>query len=338
MADLSGLDVGYRIRKEMGLVEGEAETGTKAGSSSGCKGDRRGHMGGSGGGRHTGWGGGDDEVTVDIKTSRYSRIGDELFLSGRQGVKNGRGFYEYKATRGGRPIAQPDRAVEDVIRREITRKHMLLGQTPNTSPTSLSAGGSGSGSGGDEVGESELIIQRLLCPLINEAFKLLGEGGVVSGRPGDVDIVFIRGEIQYVTLLTYHIIACHSVGYSSYRMKERYQLILTHPSFHPSFSRLLHNAISGYGWPAYKGGPLFFADKFLSLPVLFHRLERFSVQFPSSAYYQPSLFLRAMVEQGVGVMDLQLDCTGQLLERLRRSMKRGEDRDMPLPARMKSFL
>ena len=54
--------------------------------------------------------------------------------------------------------------------------------------------------GSGREGESELIIQRLLCPLINEAFKLLGEGGVVSGRPGDVDIVFIRGKPQYSTL------------------------------------------------------------------------------------------------------------------------------------------
>ena len=115
----------------------------------------------------------------------------------------------------------------------------------------------------------------------------------------------------------------------------RTQLTDTHPCLSPLFSRLLNTA-SGYGWPAYKGGPLFFADKFLSLPVLLHRLECFAKQFPSSAYYQPSLFLRAMVEQRVGVMDLQLDSTGQLLDRLRRSMRRGEDR--PLSAHMKSFL
>ena len=41
---------------------------------------------------------------------------------------------------------------------------------------------------------NEIIIQRILYPLINEAFKLLGEGGVPSGRPGDVDIIFVKGK------------------------------------------------------------------------------------------------------------------------------------------------
>ena len=47
---------------------------------------------------------------------------------------------------------------------------------------------------------NEIIIQRVLYPLINEAFKLLGEGGVPSGRPGDVDIIFVKGKNCYITL------------------------------------------------------------------------------------------------------------------------------------------
>ena len=31
---------------------------------------------------------------------------------------------------------------------------------------------------------------RLLYCLLNEGFRLLGEGGVVSYRPGDIDIVY----------------------------------------------------------------------------------------------------------------------------------------------------
>ena len=55
---------------------------------------------------------------------------------------------------------------------------------------------------------NEIIIQRVLYPLINEAFKLLGEGGVPSGRPGDVDIIFVKGKKCYITLYLFLFFCC----------------------------------------------------------------------------------------------------------------------------------
>ena len=78
--------------------------------------------------------------------------------------------------------------------------------------------------------------------------------------------------------------------------------------------------ILGYGWPAYKGGPLFYADQIVSLPLLLTRLERLSEQFPDSDYYSPSALLRVMVSEDVSILDLQKDESQELIKRLRKIM------------------
>lgn len=78
--------------------------------------------------------------------------------------------------------------------------------------------------------------------------------------------------------------------------------------------------VLGYGWPAYKGGPLFYADQIVSLPLLLTRLERLSEQFPDSDYYSPSALLRVMVSEDVSILDLQKDESQELIKRLREIM------------------
>jgi len=78
---------------------------------------------------------------------------------------------------------------------------------------------------------------------------------VPSGRPGDIDVTFIRG----------------------------------------------------YGWPPYKGGPLFYAEKYVTLPLLLQRLETFSKIYPNSDYYKPAKLLETMVKVGITVFDIQLN-------------------------------
>ena len=197
MADLSGLDVGYKIRKEKNLIESGIGVGPGEGSTSG---------------------------------QRYSRIGDELYCLGRLGVKNGKGFYAYgrdgkKEMRKGKGkgkdtvVDASDRIVEGVITCEILRKHSLRGQGSASSARShtlqplsgLSAGEEGSRR---RESTAERVTQRLLYPLINEAFKLLGEGGVVSARPGDIDIVFLKGTYSsiYISIcLSIHLFICSSI-------------------------------------------------------------------------------------------------------------------------------
>jgi hypothetical protein len=52
----------------------------------------------------------------------------------------------------------------------------------------------------------------------------------------------------------------------------------------------------GYGWPPYKGGPLFYAEKYVTLPLLLQRLETFSKIYPNSDYYKPAKLLETMVK------------------------------------------
>ena len=98
---------------------------------------------------------------------------------------------------------------------------------------------------------------RLLYCLINEAFKLLGEGCVLSNRPGDIDIIY-----NY-----------------------------------------------GYGWPAYKGGPMFLAEFSIGLPALLQGLEHSASRFPTATWFQPAPLLKAMVAEKVSVYRLQSEPT-----------------------------
>ena len=82
--------------------------------------------------------------------------------------------------------------------------------------------------------------------------------------------------------------------------------------------------VAGYGWPAYKGGPLFYADQIVTLPLLLTRLERLSKLFPDSDYYSPSALLRAMVAEDVSILDLQKDSSQEVITRLRAVMASDE--------------
>lgn len=155
MADLSGLDVGYRIRHQQGLV---------------------------------------DETTRPSGV-RYSAIADELYKLGRLGQKNKLGFYQYKDSA---KAGTADSLVEEVVQKERHKKGVLT----SASQLLKQQGSSGSGLYLDHHGQADSsssvmsaqeVTQRLLFALVNEGFKLLGEGGVLSYRPGDVDIIYVRG-------------------------------------------------------------------------------------------------------------------------------------------------
>ena len=57
----------------------------------------------------------------------------------------------------------------------------------------------------------------------------------------------------------------------------------------------------GYGWPSWRGGPMFWADNEIGLPYLLARLEHFHRQFPGSEYYKPSRLLEECVQQDMTV-------------------------------------
>jgi 3-hydroxyacyl-CoA dehydrogenase len=59
--------------------------------------------------------------------------------------------------------------------------------------------------------------------------------------------------------------------------------------------------IFGYGWPGWRGGPMFWADHDVTLPVLLQSLQRFQREFPSTEHYSPSKLLEQCVALGVTV-------------------------------------
>lgn len=61
--------------------------------------------------------------------------------------------------------------------------------------------------------------------------------------------------------------------------------------------------IYGYGWPSWRGGPMFWADNEVGLSYLLKRLEEMNEMFPGTTYYQPSKLLRRCVALKMRVDD-----------------------------------
>jgi 3-hydroxyacyl-CoA dehydrogenase len=114
MADLAGLDVGWRMRKAQGLS---------------------------------------------------APIADQLCERGRYGQKTSRGFYLYEP---GSRTPKPDAEVEQLI------------------VDTAAQGGITRGPLGKDV-----MVERLLFPMINEGARILHEG--IAQRPGDIDVIWVYG-------------------------------------------------------------------------------------------------------------------------------------------------
>jgi 3-hydroxyacyl-CoA dehydrogenase len=59
--------------------------------------------------------------------------------------------------------------------------------------------------------------------------------------------------------------------------------------------------VHGYGWPVWRGGPMFWADHEVGLPKLLETLKTFAAQFPTTEHYVPSKLLETCVQMGVKV-------------------------------------
>jgi 3-hydroxyacyl-CoA dehydrogenase len=151
---------------------------------------------------------------------RFSPILQRVFEAGRLGQKNGRGFYRYE---GRTRISDPEimTLIEGVSRDlGITRR---------------------------EIPDDE-ILDRLLCPLVNEGAKIVDEG--IAIRPSDVDVVYVNG----------------------------------------------------YGFPAYKGGPMFWAQEIGFEKVI----ETMLGLAPTHGQrWRPSPLLERLAAAGQGWSDLK---------------------------------
>jgi 3-hydroxyacyl-CoA dehydrogenase len=57
----------------------------------------------------------------------------------------------------------------------------------------------------------------------------------------------------------------------------------------------------GYGWPAWRGGPMYWADHQVGLPNLLNKLRDVHRQFPETEHYVPCMLLERCVELGLTV-------------------------------------
>jgi 3-hydroxyacyl-CoA dehydrogenase/enoyl-CoA hydratase/carnithine racemase len=57
--------------------------------------------------------------------------------------------------------------------------------------------------------------------------------------------------------------------------------------------------VYGYGFPIWRGGPMYWADHFVTLPKLLRRLKEFQILFPSTDHYVPSRLLVQCVDERV---------------------------------------
>eukprot|EP00525_Craspedostauros_australis_P012999 CAMPEP_0198135800 /NCGR_PEP_ID=MMETSP1442-20131203/60780_1 /TAXON_ID= /ORGANISM="Craspedostauros australis, Strain CCMP3328" /LENGTH=137 /DNA_ID=CAMNT_0043796989 /DNA_START=1 /DNA_END=414 /DNA_ORIENTATION=+ len=57
----------------------------------------------------------------------------------------------------------------------------------------------------------------------------------------------------------------------------------------------------GYGWPVYRGGPMFWAENDVGLENILASLKKLSAMYPTTDYFVPSKLLQHCVERGVAV-------------------------------------
>jgi len=61
--------------------------------------------------------------------------------------------------------------------------------------------------------------------------------------------------------------------------------------------------VYGYGWPVWRGGPMYWADNEVGLAHLLHRLEEFDKRYPGSSYYVPSSLLKKCVKMNITIQE-----------------------------------
>jgi 3-hydroxyacyl-CoA dehydrogenase len=151
----------------------------------------------------------------------YYQADVALYDAGRLGQKNGKGYYRYEPGKRAR-IDDPEAIAI------LNRKSVDLQIAPRAH-------------------SSEEIQERCLFPLLNEGFRILGEGVVL--RAADIDVVWT----------------------------------------------------SGYGFPRYRGGPMFYAET-IGLDTLLSGMCRYRDVF-GPMHWEPAPLLVELVERGLTIAE-----------------------------------
>ncbi|KAM9305222.1 peroxisomal bifunctional enzyme [Gastrophryne carolinensis] len=150
--------------------------------------------------------------------NRYSPLADMLCEMGRFGQKTGKGWYQYEKP-GGRK-AMPDPWVKDFLQK-YRSTHQIKQQ----------------------LSSPEQIVERCVCALANEGFRIL-EDGIASG-PEDIDVIYNNG----------------------------------------------------YGWPRYRGGPMYYTSS-VGLPKVLDAVEKYSKDNPDVPSMKPAFLLKKLAAVG----------------------------------------
>jgi len=151
----------------------------------------------------------------------YYQADIALYDAGRLGQKNGKGYYRYEQGKRAR--------IDDPEAIEILRRKSRDLQIPS------------------RVHSTVEIQERCLFPLLNEGFRVLGEGIVL--RAADIDVVWT----------------------------------------------------SGYGFPRYRGGPMFYAET-LGLETLLNGMRRYRDIF-GPMHWEPAPLLVELVEKKMTIAE-----------------------------------
>ena len=155
----------------------------------------------------------------------YYQADFALYDAGRLGQKNGKGYYRYEP--GNRSRIDDPEAI--TILRARARE-LTVPSRPHT---------------------KEEILERCLYPLLNEGFRILGEG--VALRASDIDVVWT----------------------------------------------------AGYGFPRYRGGPMFYAET-IGLDVLLAGMRKYQDIF-GPMHWQPAPLLVELVERRISIAQWQAE-------------------------------
>lgn len=155
----------------------------------------------------------------------YYQADFALYDAGRLGQKNGKGYYRYEPGNRAR--------IDDPEAIEILRARARELKVPARAHT------------------KEEILERCLYPLLNEGFRILGEG--VALRASDIDVVWT----------------------------------------------------AGYGFPRYRGGPMFYAEA-IGLDVLLAGMRKYQDIF-GPMHWQPAPLLVELVERRLSIAQWQTE-------------------------------
>eukprot|EP00814_Leptocylindrus_danicus_P007958 CAMPEP_0116009748 /NCGR_PEP_ID=MMETSP0321-20121206/3608_1 /TAXON_ID=163516 /ORGANISM="Leptocylindrus danicus var. danicus, Strain B650" /LENGTH=239 /DNA_ID=CAMNT_0003478751 /DNA_START=90 /DNA_END=809 /DNA_ORIENTATION=+ len=84
-------------------------------------------------------------------------------------------------------------------------------------------------------------------------------------------------------------------------INEGFKILEENIAYNPSDIDIIY--LYGYGFPAWRGGPMHFADHGVGLPKLLKKLQEFNAKYPGSDYYTPSRLLKECVAMGIGVQE-----------------------------------